>query len=62
MAKVSTSTVAKELHEKNGTIASYSFVPDDDVEEIIRDVEKLSIRRSNNNEDNKDNDKTDEST
>ena len=62
MAKVSTSTVAKELHEKNGTTASYSFVPDDDVQEIMRDVEKLSIRRSNNNEDNKDSDETDDST
>ena len=59
MAKVS--TVAKEFHEKNGTIASYSFVPDDDVQEIIRDVEKFSIRRSKN-EDDKDSDETDDST
>ena len=61
MTKASTSTVAKEVHEKNGTIASYSFVPDDDVQEIIRDVEKFSIRRSKN-EDDKDSDETDDST
>ena len=42
-------------------IASYSFVPDDEVEEIIRDVEKFSIRR-NKIEDDMDSDETDDST
>ena len=54
------STVAKERHADNGTITSYSFVPDDEVQEIIRDVEKFSIRRSKM-EDDKDSDETDDS-
>ena len=51
----------KEVQQNNATIASYSFVPDDEVEEIIRDVEKFSIRR-NKIEDDMDSDETDDST
>ena len=51
----------KEVQQKNATTASYSFVPDDEVEEIIRDVEKFSIRR-NKIEDDMDSDETDDST
>ena len=51
----------KEVQQKNATTASYSFVPDDEVEEIIRDVEKFSIRR-NKIEDDMDGDETDDST
>ena len=61
ITKAEVSVAAKEMREKNGTAASYAFVPDDEVEDIIRDVEKFSIRRSKT-EDDKDSDETDDST
>jgi len=62
IAKATVSTVGKERHEKNGTIASYSFVPDDEVQEIIRDVEKFSIRRSKIEDNGESDEETDDST
>ena len=53
---VKVSNAAKE----SPPAASYSFVPDDEVQDIIRDVEKFSIRRSKNEDDN-DGDEPDDS-
>ena len=58
MSKVS--NAAKERQEESVPTASYSFVPDDEVQDIIRDVEKFSIRRSKNEDDN-DGDEPDDS-
>ena len=60
-SKPSTIKAKAAGQEVQQTIASYSFVPDDEVEEIIRDVEKFSIRR-NKIEDDMDGDETDDST